>query len=497
MELADASSSFFSHGQHTHKIPMLLHQDNRKRLCQRLRDAKVPAGCVVLLEGGRSSDIQRYSTDTDHSVFRQESYFQWLFGAGEADFFGAVDVDTGKAIIFIPRLPDAYLVWSGQIHPPEHYRKLLAVEEAFYTDEIVATLKQKNASLLLTLNGKNTDSGSFTREATFDGIDQFKVDNKILHPEITECRVFKNDYELELLRYCNKISSDAHKKLMKVVRPGCYEYQAESVFSQYCYSHGGMRHVGYTCICASGHNGSVLHYGHAGEPNAKLIQDGDICLFDLGGEYYGYTADITCSFPANGKFTPAQRLIYEAVLASNRAVMSAAKPGVSWADMHRLSERVLLQHLRDGGLLQGDVEEMMKVHLGAVFMPHGLGHMMGLDVHDVGGYPQGVERVNEPGIKNLRTARTLKERMVLTIEPGCYFINKLLDDAFANPEQSKFLVKDKINACRGLGGVRIEDDVVVTSSGVENLTQVPRTVEEIEALMAEGRKEFPNINGFV
>jgi Xaa-Pro dipeptidase len=442
-------------------------------------------GSLVLLQGGESQEFQRYSSDVNHTPFRQESYFHWAFGVLESDCFGAIDVDTGKTILFIPRLPESYLIWSGKIYPPSHFCTKYGVDEAYHVDEIVAVLKEKNPSVILTLRGLNTDSESYTKEATFDGIKEFTVNSKILHPEITECRVFKTDLELEVMRYANRISSDAHKKVMKAVKPGIYEYQAESVFLQHCYWHGGMRHVAYTCICASGNNSSVLHYGHAGEPNSKVIHDGDMCLFDLGGEYYCYVSDITCTFPANGKFTPEQRLIYEAVLAANRAVMAACKPGEKWADMHRLAERVLLERLKDGGLLLGNVDDMLAVHLGAVFMPHGLGHLLGLDVHDVGGFPEGLERINEPGIKNLRTTRTLEERIVITIEPGCYFINKLLDDAFANADQAKFLVKEKIDAYRGFGGVRIEDNVAITADGVELLTKVPRTVEEIEAWMAD------------
>jgi len=228
-----------------------------------------------------------------------------------------------------------------------------------------------------------------------------------------------------------------------------------------------------------------LHYGHAGEPNSKEIKDGDMCLFDMGAEYCCYTSDITCSFPANGKFTAKQRLIYEAVLSASRAVFTALKPGVSWKDMHLLAERKALEALKAGGLLTGEVDDMMKNRLGAVFMPHGLGHFLGLDVHDVHGYPEGgIERSTEPGLRSLRTARVMEPRMVLTIEPGIYFGDYNIDTALANPEQSRFLVPDVINQYRGFGGVRIEDDVVVTDDGMELLTDVPRTVEEIEKLMA-------------
>lgn len=148
-------------------------------------------------------------------------------------------------------------------------------------------------------------------------------------------------------------------------------------------------------------------------------------LFDMGGNYFGYAADITCTFPANGKFKPDQKLIYEAVLKANLAVANAAKPGVKWTDMHLLANRVLLEELKSGGLIKGDVQEMVDAGLGGTFQPHGLGHLLGLDVHDVGGYLKGnPERSSAVrGLEKLRTARSLGEGMVLTIEPGCYFVD--------------------------------------------------------------------------
>ncbi|XP_011687042.1 PREDICTED: xaa-Pro dipeptidase-like [Wasmannia auropunctata] len=207
-------------------------------------------------------------------------------------------------------------------------------------------------------------------------------------------------------------------------------------------------------------------------------------LFDMGGNYCGYAADITCSFPANGKFTEDQKLIYNAVLKARNEVLAAAKPGVAWTDMHLLANRVMLTALIEGGLLVGDVEEMIKMGLNEVFQPHGLGHLLGLDVHDVGGYLSGhPERPKQVGLRKLRTARVLRAGMVLTVEPGCYFIDFLLNSALANPYQKKFFVPEQLQRFRGFGGVRIEDDVLITETGVENLTDVPRTVEEIESFM--------------
>lgn len=200
----------------------------------------------------------------------------------------------------------------------------------------------------------------------FDGIGLFTVNNQVLYPVISELRVFKTPLELDVLRYTNKLSSKAHIEVMRQIRPGMKEYQLESIFKHHCYYEGGSRLVSYTCICASGENGAVLHYGHAGAPNNRTVQNGDITLFDMGCEYYCYASDITCSFPVNGKFTDDQKLIYNAVLKSSRAVMAVVKPGVSWVDMHLLADRVHLEELKKHGLLRGNVDEMMEKRLGAV-----------------------------------------------------------------------------------------------------------------------------------
>uniref|UniRef100_K7FLR7 Xaa-Pro dipeptidase n=1 Tax=Pelodiscus sinensis TaxID=13735 RepID=K7FLR7_PELSI len=272
--MAAAAGPSFWLGNETLKVPIALFALNRKRLCDRLRGNKdVPKNAIVLLQGGE--ETQRYCTDTG-ILFRQESYFHWTFGVTEPECYGALEVDTGKSILFIPKLPESYAVWMGKIHPPEYFRKKYALDEIHYTNEITSVLAPKKPSVLLTLRGLNTDSGHICREASFDGISQFNVNNQILHPEIAECRVFKTDMELEVLRYTNKISSEAHKEVMKAVKVGMKEYEMESLFQHYCYTRGGMRHTSYTCICGSGNNSSVLHYGHAGAPNDKTIDDGDL-----------------------------------------------------------------------------------------------------------------------------------------------------------------------------------------------------------------------------
>ncbi|KAK9888651.1 hypothetical protein WA026_000880 [Henosepilachna vigintioctopunctata] len=472
-----------SMGGNTHKIPLKLFQENRRRLAKNLKLKHVEKGSIVLLEGG--NDIPLYDSDTTY-LFRQESYFMWAFGITEPGCFGVIEVDTEITHIFIPKFPQEYAVWMGKILEKEEWSKKYAIENVHYVNDMPVVIKNLNPSLILTLKGINTDSGYYCKEAKFDGIDNFKVNNTILFNEIADLRVFKTDYEIEVLKYVIEMSSAAHRKVMRSVAIGKTEYQCESEFLHYCYNIGGCRHVSYTCICGSGHNASILHYGHAGAPNDRLIKEGDICLFDMGANYFGYTSDITCSYPANGKFTDDQKLIYNAVLNANLTVLNSAKPGISWADLHILAIKSLLDDLKKGGLLKGETEEMLKAGVGAIFQPHGLGHLMGLDVHDVGGYlSNNPPRPNHiPGIEKLRTARILAERMILTIEPGCYFIDHLIDKALADPDLSKYLIPDVVNRFRGFGGIRIEDDVLITKEGAVNLTKVPRSVEEIENWMS-------------
>ncbi|WJX48218.1 Xaa-Pro dipeptidase [Trifolium repens] len=331
---------------------------------------------------------------------------------------------------------------------------------------------------------RNTICNNFAKPAEFQGIDKFDKDLTTLHPILTECRVIKSDLEIDLIQYANDISSEAHIEVMRKAKVDMKEYQLESIFLHHTYMYGGCRHCSYTCICATGDNSAVLHYGHAAAPNDKTLEDGDMALLDMGAEYHFYGSDITCSYPINGKFTSDQSLIYNAVLDAHNAVISSMKPGVSWVDMHILSHKVILESLKKGHIVVGNVDDTMVACLGSVFMPHGLGHLLGIDTHDPGGYPKGLERRKEPGLKALRTARGLQEGMVITVEPGCYFIEALLLPAMNNPETSKFFNKEVITRFIGFGGVRIESDVLVTATGCYNMTKCPREIHEIEAVMA-------------
>jgi len=342
-----------------------------------------------------------------------------------------------------------------------------------YTDEAEKTINTWNPATVFTIKSV-PDLPEWLKKDS-----KLKVDNEKLKVAIDGCRLIKTDEELKLMRYVNKITSYAHNEVMKSCKPGMKEFELEAMFLHLIYVNGRCRHTAYTCICGTGKNGATLHYPN----NDKDIQDSNMCLLDMGAEYHCYCADVTCSFPSNGKFTQDQKEVYEIVLNAQKAVMAVMKPGINWEDMHRLAARTICEGLLKYNFIQGNVDELIANHIPALFFPHGLGHMLGLDTHDVGGYPKDVEKINEPGIRYLRARRTLQKNMVITVEPGVYFIDALLLPAIVDPKINKYLNAEKIKRFMNFGGVRLEDDVVITDTGIENLTVCPREIVDVEELM--------------
>jgi Xaa-Pro dipeptidase len=455
-----------------------LHGGNRIKVLNAFRaDPSISATksglrSIALLRGGVQTT--QYDSDTD-LLFRQESNFQYLFGANLADCLGVLELDTGIATLFIPKLPAEYAVWYGTIHKKEYFQEKFQVDEVLYVEDLPSYLKTYDPTVVYIAKNVNGE------EALHPLLTNYRVDNGRLKEILDEARLIKTSEEIKLLKFINKISSWAHVEVMKSCRPGMKEYELEALFLHAIYSNGRCRRVSYCGICGCGKNGATLHYPN----NNKDVLDGQMALLDMGAEYHCYTSDITCSFPVNGKFTENQKVVYNIVLAAQQAVMNAMAPGVKWEDMHRLADRVIVEGLLQHGFLKGSVEDLVKNQIGGLFFPHGLGHFMGLDTHDVGGYPKGVERIQERGIKSLRARRVLEAGMVLTVEPGLYFIEAVLRPAFEDPAINQFLVKEKIEKFLDFGGVRLEDDVIVTETGIENMTIAPRTVEEIEEVMTK------------
>ncbi|KAJ3124378.1 hypothetical protein HK100_011257 [Physocladia obscura] len=461
---------------------------------------------VALFQGGAASF--RHDTDHEH-LFRQESHFHYLFGINEPGLFALIDLRTRETHVFVPRLGLDYEVWCGRVPSNSEYAAKYAVEYVHYVDELPAVASRlllangTEKAQLHILSGVNSDSKRAIVPVdvvaalgdTLATNARIAVNTAVLYDALVEARAIKTELELALLRHVNTLSSLAHIDVMKRTRIGMIEYQLESLFLAYTSFEGGSRYAAYTCICGTGSNAAVLHYGHAAAPNSKQLSAGDMCLLDMGAELHCYTSDITVSFPADGVFSTRQRAVYGGVLAALTAVRGAIRAGVEWVDMHLLAERAIVQALIDAGivLLAGaTLERVVDLEVGALFFPHGLGHLMGKDVHDCGGYPHGRARLDRKGLSSLRMNRTLKKGMVLTNEPGCYFIPALLLPAFDNPVLAPHLNKDLIvNEYLNFGGVRLEEDLIVTETGCENMTKVPREIDEIERVMASGRSYQP------
>ncbi|KAF9994574.1 hypothetical protein BGZ65_009791, partial [Modicella reniformis] len=275
----------------------------------------------------------------------------------------------------------------------------------------------------------------------------------------------------------------AHIALMKAAKKAQSEVELDALF-RYETARFGARVQAYQPIVGVGANAATLHYGrNSASFNSNYDQ---LCLVDAGAELGCYASDITRTFPLHGKYAGDAKIVYEIVLQMQKSVLEALKPGVQWEDMHRLASRVAVEGLRKAGVLKTEfsVEEMLEKHVDGVFYPHGLGHMIGLDVHDVGGYPKGVERIQAPGIRYLRMRRALEPGFVVTVEPGVYFVEFILNEAKNDATISKYMNWDVVERFTKVGGVRIEDCVVITETGIDNLTIAPKEIAEIEAIMA-------------
>ncbi|MFO7845824.1 MAG: aminopeptidase P family protein [Balneolaceae bacterium] len=423
---------------------------------------------VIYIKGAEL--MYRYQTDYEFP-FRQESNFWYLTGVDEPDYHMVLDLQMLKYHLFAPKRDDHYGVWHGHIKTENDIQTLYEPDELHHANSLLSVLKDLNPDMIYCLN---EDQAEFLEDLDRN----FKVDTESLTDAITFCRTIKTDDELDKMREAAAITNIAHRKVMEQVKPGMYEYELKAIFDYHNVKRG-LLFDAYNGIHAAGKNSAVLHYTEC----SSRLNNGELYLIDAGFEYEGYASDITRTYPANGRFTDEQAAVYQTVLNALNSVIEQIKPEVKMEDLHLSAARIILEGLKRMGLVKGTVDELMENDIFALFFPHGLGHFLGLDTHDVGGYPKGVERIDRPGIRFLRARRELQPGMVVTIEPGVYFIPALLKKAFEDEEKSKFLNPAKLEAYFEFGGVRIEDNVIITEDGCENLTDVPKEIKDIEKII--------------
>ena len=402
------------------------------------------------------------SRDTEYH-YRQDSDFLYLSGFEEPQ---AVLVlipgrDHGEYVLFVRERNREREIWDGYRAGPEGACSEFDADDAFPIDDIDEILPGL-------LEGRQRVYYSMGKDSEFDkhvmdwvNTIRAKVRSGATPPGefldlshfLNDMRLFKSAAELRVMKEAGEISARAHVRAMKASKPGVMEYQLEAeIIHEFQMS--GARFPAYNSIVGGGKNGCILHYIE----NSASLKNGDLVLIDAGCELDYYAADITRTFPVNGKFSPEQKALYDICLQAQLEAIAECKPGKHWNDPHEATVRVITEGLVKVGLLEGDVKELIASEAYKEFYMHRAGHWLGMDVHDVGDYKVGGEwRVLEPG-------------MVMTVEPGIYVA----------PDNERVAKK-----WRGIG-IRIEDDVVITKDGNEVLTKdVPKTVAEIEALMAQ------------
>ncbi|HUE82358.1 MAG TPA: Xaa-Pro aminopeptidase [Pyrinomonadaceae bacterium] len=401
------------------------------------------------------------SNDTQYR-FRQDSDFLYLTGFEEPDTIAVIAPERDeKFVMFVrPRDPERE-IWDGRRAGVEGAKAEYGANEAYPIAEFDEKLHDllDGADKLYYRLGVNPDlDNTIIRQIAR----MRAMTRKPIHPPQTiidpgtivhEMRVLKTAEEIELMQRAADIAAEAHREAMKAVRPGMKEYEIEALIEHVFRRHGATAPA-YNSIVGSGSNATVLHYIN----NDGELRDGELLLIDAGAEYRGYASDITRTFPISGRFSKAQREIYDLVLETQVSCIEMSRPGIKHDDLKNHSIKMLTEGMVRLGLLKGDPEELIKEEKYKQFYMHGLGHFLGIDVHDVGRYYFDGE------------SRPLEAGMVMTVEPGLY----IAVDTKEIPEQYLGI------------GVRIEDDVLITENGARVLTsKVPKQPEEIETLMAK------------
>lgn len=453
----------------------------------RRRELKKQIGSGLILFLGNSEAPMNY---TDNAYrFRQDSTFLYYFGLDYPNFAALIDVDENKEFIFANDFSLDDIVWMG----PQPTVKKRAAKSGIQSTA--------NMDELFTMCGNAVKQG---RKIHF--IPQYRHENILmihkllgiapkrindysstkLIKAVAEQRYIKSKEELDEIEKAIAISYAMQTTAMRFARPGMLEREVAGFIEGLALSLGN----GLAFPTIFSRHGETLHNHYHG----NRLKDGDLVVNDSGAEtVMHYAGDITRTFPVSGKFTPQQKEIYELVLLSQLTAISEIKPGKNFKEVHIKTATVIAEGLKALGFMKGNVKSAVEAGAHALFFPHGLGHLMGLDVHDMEnlgennlGYDEKNKRSTQFGLKYLRFARPLVPGIVLTVEPGIYFIPQLIDKWESEKKFTEFINYKKVNQYRTFGGIRIEDDIVVTKKGCRVLGKpIPKTVEEVETLASD------------
>lgn len=462
-------------------------KEHNKRVAEKFAATHDYLDKLAFLVPGDSVEPMKYCDLT--KPFRQDRYYYYLSGCDIPGSFIVYYLDKQALSLYLPDVDEEDVMWSGVPLSLEEAKEKYDVDEVYYVSDFIKNISDTplpefystDRDFCVKILGDET-LGKINGKIIFQDKDFFQC--------LDDTRLIKDDYEIETLRHVARISDINHMAVMSSLPIETNELQIQAEF-EYHSTRQGARSLGYDPICCSGPACGTLHY----VKNDQDIYKKHSVLIDAGSEWNNYTSDVTRCFPIDGKFTKEHREIYETVLDMQTQTMSRMKPGVHWDELHELSHRILIKHLLKLNILKGEysIDELLQSRVTCAFYPHGLGHLMGLDVHDVGGHPNYEDP--DPMFKYLRLRLPLMERMVVTNEPGCYFNQFLIDEYINKSEKRAAMVNfDVLKKYMYIGGVRIEDDILITNEGFENLTGITSDPDEIEKIVTEGlqkdRSEF-------
>jgi Xaa-Pro aminopeptidase len=451
---------------------------NRRNILKK----KIKTG--LLLIPGNTEIPMNYPANTYR--FRQDSTFLYYYGNDVPGLFGIIDADTGEEMLFGNDFEVDDIIWMGNQPTVKSLGAKSGVRKTGNLNQV-----------------REIISEAITKGRTVHFLPQYSAENKIMlsgllgiKPEainnfksipfikaVVSQRSYKSAEEVREIEKALDISYEMHTYAMMSARPGIYEREISGTIDGFTYSMG----EGNSFPTILSVHGETLHNHHHG----NLMKSGNLLVNDSGAESLEhYASDITRTFPVSGKFTQKQKEIYQVVLDSQLAAIDAMKPGVKYRDVHLIAAKVIAAGLKNLGLMRGDIKEAVSNGAHALFFPHGLGHMLGLDVHDMEGlgenyvgYNEKIKRSSQFGLAYLRFAKELEPGFVLTVEPGIYFIPQLIDLWKSEKKHTQFINYGKVEQYKNFGGIRIEDDVLITRDGHRVLGKpIPKTIHDLEEI---------------
>ena len=460
---------------------------SRETYVSRRSELKRLVGNGIIVLFGNNESPANYPSN-GYYPFRQDSSFLYYFGLNREGLVGVIDIDNDRETLIGNDIDIEDIVWFGSVDSVSD----MAASTGVVNTAPMATLAE--------ICNKAREKGQ-----KIHFLPPYRFDTKIqihdllgIHPSlqkeaasaelikaVVKMRSVKEQQEIDEIERACAIGYKMHTTAMRLTRPGVTEKFVGGQVDGTANCYGAM--VSFPTIFTQ--HGEIMH----GNPSMSVLEDGRLALCDAGAETINnYCSDNTRTYPVNGKFTQRQLEIYSIVEACHDYVLGVAKPGVRWFDVHMAVCRLMTERLKDTGLMKGDTEEAVRAGAHAMFLPHGLGHMMGMDVHDMEGLGQdfvGFDEETRPstqfGTNCLRMGRRLEEGFVLTDEPGIYFIPALIDDWKARGLHRDFINYDMLETYKDFGGIRIEDDILITADGCRFLgkERIPYHPADVENFM--------------